>query len=152
MQRSTLIPFALLLPLALTGCDDGSERIGELERQIEEQRAVVLSREADMGSVRTELEGAQTQLTAAQTELQKAQARILELESADKGIDAQTLRDPLNAIVTRLREHEVALQDLGSAAGDPDQVSAIAERMQTGIDAIAQELRTIAQAAGVEAE
>ena len=199
-MRLLLVP-ALMLPLALAACDDGSERIAELEGNLQAERTKITTLEGQVGeldTLRTERDalikerdelivardtaaGERDQFTPQietltterdalvkerdeivaerdrlRGELETVQARVVELEQASteagEAFDTATLREPMQAILVKLRETQAGLEELetryGSEEGVRDAVTELRRRIgDTGAD-----IRTIVERAKIELE
>ena len=220
-MRLLLVP-ALMLPLALAACDDGSERIAELEGTLQTERTRISTLEGQVGEIetlRTERDalvkerdelivardtavGERDQFTPQietltterdtlvterdaltterdtlvaerdtlvserdtlaaerdrlQGELETVQARVVELErTATEGGDAfdtATLKEPMQAILVKLRETQAGLEELETRYGSEDGIREAVTGLRTRIGETGQDIRTIVERAKIELE
>lgn len=234
-MRLLLVP-ALMLPLALAACDDGSERITELEGTLESERARVVELETRVGeldTLRTErdnliqerdaliverdtavgerdtftpqIETLTTERDALTAErdtlvaerdalvterdtivgerdalvaerdtlvterdtltaerdrltrdLEMANARVAQLErvaaEAGDGFDTAVLKEPMQAILVKLRETQAGLERLESEYGDQDGLRESVATLRSGIGETGESIRLIVEEAQIELE
>ena len=227
-MRLLFVP-ALMLPLALAACDDGSERIAELEGTLQTERTRISTLEGQVGEIetlRTERDalvkerdelivardtavGERDQFTPQietltterdtlaterdtlvterdaltterdtlvaerdtlvserdtlaaerdrlQGELETVQARVVELErTATEGGDAfdtATLKEPMQAILVKLRETQAGLEELETRYGSEDGIREAVTGLRTRIGETGQDIRTIVERAKIELE
>ena len=196
-MRLLLVP-ALMLPLALAACDDGSERIAELEGNLQTERTRVTELEGQVGELDTlrterdalvkerdellvardtavgERDGFAPQVETLTTErdtltaerdeliaerdrlrgeLETIQARVVELEEgAGNAFDTATLREPMQAILVKLRETQTGLEELETRYGDTEGLRDAVAGLRTRIGDTGQDIRTIVERARIELE
>ncbi len=120
MRTALLRPRVLALPLALAACDDGSQRIGELERELETQRTSLESSQAETTTFRADLETARGELDAARGEIGAASN---DRDAARADLDAtradlEGTRTELEAANARIGDLEGELKDTTANAGE----------------------------------
>lgn len=203
-MRLLLVP-ALMLPLALAACDDGSERIAELEGTLQTERTriadletrvaevdtlrterdalvkerdeLVVARDTAVGerdnftpqveTLTTERDALTTERDALTTErdelvaerdrlrgeLETIQARVVELEQGAEGaFDTSVLREPMQAILVKLRETQTGLEELESRYGTEEGLREAVTGLRTRIGETGRDIRTIVERAKIELE
>lgn len=173
MRKALLLPLVVALPLALTACDDGSERIGELERELETQRTTLESSQTevttfreDLEAARAEVEEASGQLNAARADLDAtradletargsldvANARIVELEAAagEHAAAAIALAGPMKALATRAEQQDAALTELETLVSYNASASAAVAVLRSNVQKLGEDIQAAAAAAQVE--
>ena len=115
-----LLPAALVLPLALSACDDGADEIAALNTQLEAERARIVELEPQAARV-TELEQQVTRLPELETqaarvaELEPQVARVTELEEQVARLpEIEAERDRFR---TELETTQARLTELEAGAG-----------------------------------
>ena len=140
-MRLLLVP-ALMLPLALAACDDGSERITELEGTLNTERAKVVDLEqrvAEIDTLRTERDNLVKErdelIVARDTALGESGNFTQERETLTKERDElvaerDRMRGELETVQARVVELEEAAKTAVADAGDAFDTTTLQEPMQ----------------------
>ena len=171
---------ALALPLALTACDDGSERISELEGNLQSEQSRIAALEGELRAEKTRAENFERQVAEIETlrtsnaelttRAETAEARVTELEAApaaapatapteapgaatpaaEPAFDAARLGGPLNALVTNLREMDDGLTTIRRAARGNSEVIEALDGLRGNMREAGRQIEAISSDAKVE--
>lgn len=176
-MRKSLAVLSLPALLLLAACDDGSERIAELEGNLEAERARIVELEKASGEVETvrgELEALTTErdgLTGERdtivaerdtvvaerdelrTRLEAAEARVKEIEAgvADR-LDAGAISAPLAVVFTKLREADQGLREIRLSFEENDERLGTTGAMRRALRDAGREIEKIATTAKIDLE
>lgn len=166
---------AVALPLALTACDDGSERISELEGSLKTEQGRIAALEGELRAEKTraenferqvaEIETLRTTNTELTTRAETAEARVKELEVAptaepaadaattdEPAFDAARLGGPLNALVANLREMDNGLTAIRRASRGNEDVINTLNTLRANMREAGRQIEAISSDAKVELE
>ena len=139
-----LIPFALIAPLALTACDDGSEQITSLNRQLEAERVKV----TDLETRTATFDALQAENAQLKTDLELARKESADLTA--NAFDPKTIEEPLSVMFVRMREIDRELRDVRRRfADDPDTLQALGG-IRTKLSEAGREIGRVAESAKID--
>ena len=140
----SLIPFALILPLALSGCDDGADQIASLNQQLEAERVKITDLETRAATV----DALQAENAKLKADLELARGEV-ETASAS-AFDVKTIEEPISVAFVRLRETDRELRDLRRRFNDdPDTLQALGA-LRTKLRDTGRELGRVAESAKID--